>query len=657
MNKVINLLPRQVEIIQFLLKNQDYQPVKAISEHMKYSIKTIRNDLKIIEKSVANEGINMDKRPGIGVKLSLSDEEKMNLNLIVNSNKKNNFDELSTEARRIKILSDLLNDSSKNTSIQKLSEKYYISKTSIVNDLKSIEERVQIYNLKLERGQHGTKIIGNEVDIRKAMVSIIDELISFNEKLNNLVSADRIDNATLQELSKQFEEKSVKLVEKILMRTEENLNYKIGEPYYINLVTHILILIKRIRSGNGIFKCEDINRIKITDEKVYEASNKMGKLIESYFGITLPKEEVFFIYQYLISSGLGFSSLKIETEKLFQETNLEAKEIANEMIRLCSDILQVDLNIDKQLYKNLMIHLKPMLNRINYRILIKNPLAEEVKKEFHMVFGLLSLVMLIISEKFHLNYISKDEIAYLVVYLQAAIEKSMSQKRVIVVCSSGIGTSHLLKNRIKKAFSDWDIVDVVPLSSLESEVDLDNIDFVISTVKVGNISKPVAYVTALFSDIDVRNVTEILMKDALKEEDRSTFRVLKSLLDINYINVIGETKYKDKKIASLLFEKMVDKKYLVEDETEDIFVSEISMSEIFEVYLSHKVQSNNSCIGINVINKPKNESKIQVVIACQEDDSTIKDLIVELFQLFNNKDIIRKIGKCKTREQIFQIFF
>jgi activator of the mannose operon (transcriptional antiterminator) len=556
---VTNLLPRQVEIIQFLLKHSDYQPVKAIAEHMKYSVKTIRNDLRIIEKSVTKERVKLEKRPGIGVRLTISDEDKINFDLIMNSAKSNNITELSIEARRIKILSELLNNSNKTTSIQKLSEKYYISKTSIVNDLKSIEERVREYNLQLERSQHGTKIIGNEVDIRKVMACLIDELINSNENLINSSVFNRIDSVTFQELCKQFEEKNVILVEKILKDTEESLNYMIGEPYYINLVTHILILIKRIQSGNSIFKRGDSNNnISITDKKAYEVSNRTGKLIEYYFKISLPKEEIAFIYQYLISSGLGYSSLKSETENLLIEINPETKEIVEKIIRLCSDILQIDLNVDRQLYKDLMIHLKPMLNRIRFKISIKNPLVEDIKKEFPILFGLLSLVMSVISKKYNLNYISKDEIAYVVLYLQEAIEKSMCQKRVIVVCSSGIGTSHLLKNRIKKSFPDWDIVDVVPLSCLESEIDLDNIDFIISTVKIRTINKPIAYVTALFNDIDVRNVTGILMKDALKEETNAT---------------------------------------------------------------------------------------------------TLKKFAVELFQEFNDKDIIDKIIKCDTREQIFQIFF
>lgn len=653
---MINILSRQIEIIEFLLQGNDYQPVKDISEYMKCSIKTVRNDLDLIEEYLANDGIALEKKHGVGIKLSLSSEEKMKLNLIVNSNKNISISQLSIEARRIKILSELLNNSG-NTSIHKLSEKYYISKTSIVNDLKDIEGTLIPYRLKLERSQQGTRIVGNEVDIRKAIVNLIDVLIYSNDKLINSSTSYRIDNVTLRELSKQFGEANVTIVEKILKETEKNLDYMIGEPYYINIVTHILILIKRIRGGNSLSQSCDSDKKETTDEKIYDVSNKMGELIESNFKLNLPNEEIFFIYQYLVSSGVGFSSLKLRTEKLLSGTGQRTKEIAKEMIEFCSNILQVDLNIDKQLYKNLILHLKPMINRIKYKILIKNPLLDEIKREFHMVFDMIGLVMLTISEKFNLNYISEDEIAYLVLYFQTAMEQSMSQKRVIVVCSSGIGTSHLLRNRIKKSFPDWDIVDVVPLSCLESEIDLESIDFIISTVKIGNVNKPIAYVTALFSDADVKNVTDLLLKDALKEERyTTTFETLKKFLNVNYINIMYETKYDNKENAWFLLEKMSGIKKSASDMEQDIFVAQTHMSENFQVYLSKKSYTNNSCIGINIMDKHKSQAKIQVVIAYCEDGRIMMNLIVELLQLFNNRDIIDKICECKTSEQVFNIF-
>ena len=65
----------------------------------------------------------------------------------------------------MKILYDLL-DGTK-LSIQSLSDNYFVSKTSIVNDFKVIEEKLSVYGLKLKKDVSGTKLIGEEIILEK----------------------------------------------------------------------------------------------------------------------------------------------------------------------------------------------------------------------------------------------------------------------------------------------------------------------------------------------------------------------------------------------------------------------------------------------------------------------------------------------------------
>ncbi|KPR39442.1 hypothetical protein AN672_32295, partial [Citrobacter freundii] len=58
-----------------------------------------------------------------------------------------------------------------------------------------------------------------------------------------------------------------------------------------------------------------------------------------------------------------------------------------------------------------------------------------------------------------------------------------ARKRVLLVCSTGIGTSHLLKSRILRAFPDWTIVGVVSAGSLPSVL-TDDIELVVSTINL-----------------------------------------------------------------------------------------------------------------------------------------------------------------------------
>ncbi|MDO2232203.1 helix-turn-helix domain-containing protein, partial [Escherichia coli] len=74
----------------------------------------------------------------------------------------------------MEILKYLLLNSNNITSINQLADKYYVSKTSIVNDFKYIEAWIKEYNLKLNKTLEGTKIIGKEVDIRKSIAKMMD---------------------------------------------------------------------------------------------------------------------------------------------------------------------------------------------------------------------------------------------------------------------------------------------------------------------------------------------------------------------------------------------------------------------------------------------------------------------------------------------------
>ena len=224
---------RQKKLLQYLIELNDFKPVRYFSERLSCSDKTIRNDLKYFEE----QSIKIEKISGKGIRLS--NKNKILINDLLDEQPRKL--ELTTEQRRMKILYDLL-DGTK-LSIQSLSDNYFVSKTSIVNDFKVIEEKLSVYGLKLKKDVSGTKLIGEETNIRKALVDILNQMINYN---NNSIKKvySRIDNATLEELEEHFGNKNIEKIEKIIGNVEAFLNYKITDPYYINLVTHILILIR-----------------------------------------------------------------------------------------------------------------------------------------------------------------------------------------------------------------------------------------------------------------------------------------------------------------------------------------------------------------------------------------------------------------------------
>ena len=427
---------RQKKLLQYLIELNDFKPVRYFSERLSCSDKTIRNDLKYFEE----QSIKIEKISGKGIRLS--NKNKILINDLLDEQPRKL--ELTTEQRRMKILYDLL-DGTK-LSIQSLSDNYFVSKTSIVNDFKVIEEKLSVYGLKLKKDVSGTKLIGEETNIRKALVDILNQMINYN---NNSIKKvySRIDNATLEELEEHFGNKNIEKIEKIIGNVEAFLNYKITDPYYINLVTHILILINRIKRDKTIYSKLDLEN-KFYNEAFYQASIKMAKDIENTFNVELNNAEIFYLYRYLASSG----GLK-EKKHIDSIEDEYVKQIADEIITTCLNIFPIEFHFNDELYRALLLHLRPMLNRVKYKIFIKNPILDEVKLELSELMILLKLVMSKIEIKYNLSKISEDEIAYLTVYFQSAIEEVINKKSVIIVCSSGIGTSHLLEKKNKKLFS------------------------------------------------------------------------------------------------------------------------------------------------------------------------------------------------------------
>ncbi len=92
--------------------------------------------------------------------------------------------------RRKHLLTLLLLQSPRETSINQLAEYYYISNASIVNDLNNIEGELEHYHLQLVRSHKGTFVEGKEENVRKLLMKILGysfELFQENSHLNHVI--------------------------------------------------------------------------------------------------------------------------------------------------------------------------------------------------------------------------------------------------------------------------------------------------------------------------------------------------------------------------------------------------------------------------------------------------------------------------------------
>lgn len=504
---------RQHKLLRFLLQQREYVTLLNLADKFCVSTKTIQRDLNVIDDYLLDSNIKLDKKVGVGVMLTSENAADI-LQLEFQLNGENeDSDAIMSHTRRIKMASWLLSETPKETSINKLSERFYISNASVVNDLKIIEDWITPLGLQLIRSQSGTRIEGNENNVRQAMVALLNGVIS--HQVPSFLNHSKLDSGSYKALVQYFGEDDVSFVQALLQDMEQELEYPLGETYYINIFTHILIMMRRRTNGNLLENPEHLYRQPQQDPMFVVARN-MVKKIEQYIALSLPDDEVWFIYQYIISSGI----LVVENDNGLFHSNMfsdEDRNIAADLVNNFSEIINIDLCQDSQLYDGLIVHIRPLINRLNYNINIRNPLLYDIKNELLDVYRLTQLAIDKVFSRYNKHTISEDEVGYLAVHFQAAIERQITQKRVLLVCSTGIGTSHLLKSRILRAFPDWEIVATVPASNVQIVNQQVTPDLIISTVHVPEIDTPVVYVTAFLNDADLQRITEKLITEKLHQ--------------------------------------------------------------------------------------------------------------------------------------------
>lgn len=484
---------RQKALLNALLKSKDYKPVSYYAEQMRCSEKTVRNDLE----ALAQCGIQIKRVTGRGIRLIESEDDwQQKMPMEIN-------EVMTTARRREKILFDLLKGKDENNSIQKFADRYWVSKTSITNDLLIIEKHLQEYGIGLLKDVHGTRIIGEETSIRKALADLINDFVDKKETLIERPYS-HVEEDTLSELKKHFDEATINFVENLVYDAERYLGVEITEPYYINLVTHLLIAIDRIKTNQVIEEKEEVSNVN--NRLFYKAAQIMACKVERKFSLTMNESEVLYIYRYLTSSGGISKRYKNDSEKHWDKAAL----LGTDIIESCQKIFPLKFSFSKQLYETLLLHIRPMLHRIEYGVGIKNPILDDFRKEFPDLMVLLNIIVVKLRIKYHLPEINEDEVGYLAVYFQNAIENVINHKRILIVCSSGIGTSHLLAKRIQKFFPDWEIVDIISTKHITEYLRNGNIDLIVATVRLNiAVDIPVVYVSAFFNEKDGKKITNM----------------------------------------------------------------------------------------------------------------------------------------------------
>ncbi|OCL25394.1 transcriptional antiterminator BglG [Orenia metallireducens] len=517
----MSLKSRACQLLKYLINQEKAVSIKQLADKFNVSARTIRYDLDDIKSSISSYDVKLIRKTRVGVYLEGEEEElnKIQKELI----NIHGFERVLSPKERQYLILFRLFQASEPIIIKELEVMLRISKSTIIKDLDEVENWLSNHNLTLIRKtNYGLEIKGKEIDIRHAMMDVLEEtankkeLVSFLRLIQKKALKDRnLEPGFFKEFDKLVSDIDLTKIESVISFAEKQLGFQFADEAYASLLVHLALAISRLLEGKDIQLPEErLEVIKKSEE--YNIAKKIGKIMEQIFKINIPDSEIGYITLHLMGAKLWQKIGDDDYKKLIAEDlDQELIILTKEMVKIAEDYLGVKLIDDTQLIIGLALHLKPTINRIKYDLPLKNPLLLDIKSKYGEIFKASKRAAKILESKLQ-KPISSDEIGYITLHLGAALERSKSlgssrKLRVVLVCSSGVGTTNLLASRLSKEFSEIKICNVFSVIQLENnEVDLKNIDLIITTIPLEIDDILVLQVNPLLSQEDKKNIKAII---------------------------------------------------------------------------------------------------------------------------------------------------
>lgn len=414
------------------------------------SAQNFRKRLADINAALKGRGVSVVGRRGRGNGYSLIVHDQGQMNAFLSAADDGTARDLSARGDRSKSICLMLLRNNGWAKGDDLAEELSVSRSQFSNDLKDARDFLGKYQIRVESKPHyGMRAVGEETDKRRCISDILQQ--NFESAILNTASYAR-------------DTERLKQVQAIIARNCKQAGYTLNGMTLGVLAFHLFTSWWRVRNGNQMrFPAEEKDEIKRESE--HGLAQRIISDLEGESGISFHEDEICYFAQQLLSKRIISSADNGQ--------NCEAMQIVDEVIHKVRETLDVDLAEDLNLRMMLSLHIAGLLSRIKYRRYLANPMLDEIRQNYVAAYELAVMFADAINERYHAE-IPADEIGYISLNIQLSLLRERSERsrlRILLVCSSGRGSSQLLKynfdRKYGRSISRLDVCDVVGLDSTE----------------------------------------------------------------------------------------------------------------------------------------------------------------------------------------------
>ncbi len=492
----------------------DILPQDELARRFAVSTRTVRNDIQALNALLVDHGAMLVLNRGRGYQLKVNNAARYHQ--LLQHNAPSQRVPRTSQARVPALLIRFLT-SAFSLKLEVLADEWFVSRNTLQSDMIGVREWLERYQLVIEtRPRYGMKLFGRERDMRTALTDLLWQL-TLDEGDNAVLWQQALDGNILASLEPMF---SGCLTRLHIRLTDD------GERY---LRLYCAVAARRISEG---FPLTDFSADP-GDDDVRQAARRIIAFLRSVTGKAMGAAEE----AWLRVNIAGRRQVDTRPDMIGAD---DGDSLVDYILGYINRHYNFSLQDDAQLRADLLTHIRTMLARLRYRIHIPNPLLSNIKQHYPMAWDI-TLAAVTSWGKHTPYHISENEMGFLVLHIGVGLERHYNVSwqrypRVMLVCDTGNSTIRMIQALLLRKYPQIEVTQVVSLREYEQRQRIDE-DFVVSTVRLSDKSKPVVVMSPFPGDFQLEQLGQQVLQDRTRPYmlekffDASHFLILDAPID------------------------------------------------------------------------------------------------------------------------------
>ena len=604
-----------------------------LAERFGVSERTVRNDIKDINKELKNSGLVEINQGKCSLRVFDTRDFQNAYARIIETDDLMNSSHKRQEyvfAKLMRAMEPVLTDD--------IAYEMNIGRSTLISDLKKLRETMKKYELEIVgKTSKGLTLAGSELNIRKFVMENLFDSIYQNYPQDE-VMMEKIREAMA---AQNFEESTQKM-----------------------FVDYMTLMFDRFLTGHVITRMPE-KYYNLVSRNSFSFVDKLIDDISREFYIEIPVEEKIFVFLPIIGMRTPADSKDMYSIELDEKIRPLLQEIV-EQIRL-----ELNISIDTHEFtEKFMYHLMFMINRLRYNVHIDNPMFEDIHYKYPLAFKMAEIAARVIEQESEV-VVTKAEMGYLAAYFGVFLEVNtlnQKQQKIAVISDKGRVTAQLFAVQIRKVVDSSSQLDVLSPSEAVSGI-LDQYDIVICTTEhMIECECPVIYIHEIFDENELKN--KLRQAKFCKGTDAAilddNWYVMANILkEDTFFNLSEQENYTD--ALDYMMDSLEQRGYVDQDFKERVWEKESRASmTIDHIAIPHAVQMavDEIVLSVGVFHKPMpyKDDQIQVVflLALPEeirDENLLICVYDEIMSLVKNDEMIERITQSENYIDFMKVLY